>query len=295
MTSIGISVAGEGRGAWRLAPLLAALALSLAAMVASLGPAAAAGEDGRPCPFARSDLPKVSALPTLAKGLASRRPLRIVAIGSSSTEGIGASSRVRAYPAQLESDLRRTWPGARIEVANAGIGGETVEQTLVRLARIVNDAAKPDLLLWQVGTNDAVKGGDPARFRSQLEEGVATARAAQVPVVLIDQQYFPKIDDVARYERYVGIVGSVAQANGLPVLSRYRLMHGWAASDPALYAAMLSGDGFHMSDQGYACLARTLAATITAAVGAVQVGSAPAPAEHGALETPRGIVLSMRP
>lgn len=69
-----------------------------------------------------------------------------------------------------------------------------------------------------------------------------------------------------RYERYVGILAEVAKAHGVPVFSRFALMRGWNASDAALLKAMLSRDGFHMSDRGYACLAGALGDAIAGAV-----------------------------
>src|SRR3954452_24303572 len=60
-------------------------------------------------------------------------PVSILAIGSSSTEGVGASSRDTNYPFRLEQRLRSIWPGAGVHVINAGKGGETADQTLARL------------------------------------------------------------------------------------------------------------------------------------------------------------------
>src|SRR6185312_1463932 len=83
-------------------------------------------------------------------------PLVIVAIGSSSTAGVGASSPAASYPSQLEADLRARFPGVPITVLNRGIGGEEAPQMLARFDRDVI-AEKPDLVLWQVGTNGVLR------------------------------------------------------------------------------------------------------------------------------------------
>ena len=182
----------------------------------------------------------------------------VLAIGSSSTQGVGASAPSLTYPAQLQVDLAATL-GERVAVENAGIGGETVAATLVRLKSLLK-AEKPDVVIWQVGTNDAVRGDDEATFRTEVEEGVDIVRDAGVPLVLLDQQYFPTIKDIGRYERFVRIVHEVGAEYHDPVFPRYALMKAWGAESPSLLRDMLWKDGFHMSDRGYGCLAKDLAA-----------------------------------
>lgn len=208
------------------------------------------------------------------KRLVRAQAIHILAIGSSSTQGVGASSRDASYPARLENDLRAAWPGRRIQVENAGIGGETAAATLNRLeARL---ATVPyDLVIWQVGTNDALAtgSGDTAAFRAMLKRGIAAARAARTEIALLDPQYFPGIRNVPAYERFVAAVAEVAGEERVPVVRRYDLMKRWASGDGSMLLAALSGDRFHMGDTGYACLARLVAGQVTAAVG--PAGSVP--------------------
>lgn len=209
-------------------------------------------------------------LPDLAARLRSGG-LDILAIGSSSTEGVGASSPARSYPAQLEDDLRTRLRANTVRVRNAGIGGETATATIGRLENALAQGDH-DLVLWQVGTNDAVTGADEGAFRELLRRGITAARAAGVPLILIDQQYYPTIRDPARYERYVGIVGEIAAEAGVPVFTRYAIMRAWAERSPEALARMLSADGFHMGDLGYDCVAQLLADTLTAPALVASVG-----------------------
>jgi len=98
--------------------------------------------------LARLDLP----LSHVAQRLADGESVKIIAIGSSSTAGAGASSRAFSYPSRLEVELRTRFPRASITVINRGVGGEEAPQMLARFARSVI-AEKPDLVLWQVGSN----------------------------------------------------------------------------------------------------------------------------------------------
>jgi lysophospholipase L1-like esterase len=214
-------------------------------------------------------------LPRLARHLAQAEPIRILAIGSSSTEGIGASSKAKSYPAQLQSFLQARWKSGNVAVENAGIGGETVVETVSRLEAALR-TNPPDLVIWQVGTNDALKGGDENRFRDLLTRGISAARNADIGIILLDQQFFPTVRDPARYEHYVQTIREVAAAKEVAIFPRYRLMKEWAKAAPGEFPPMLSPDGFHMSDQGYACLARNLGTKL-----AQRVEMAPAVARLG--------------
>jgi acyl-CoA thioesterase I len=189
----------------------------------------------------------------------SSKSLRILAIGSSSTQGIGASAPGFTYPAQLQIRLA-TLVGRPVEVDNAGIGGETIAATVVRLKAALT--SKPDLVIWQVGTNDAVIGEDETAFRASLLDGVTAIRAAKIPFVLLDPQFYPGLKDAVRYEEYVRIIDDTGQSSGAAVFARYAMMKEWEAQSDSLLRAMLSKDAFHMSDRGYGCLAQDLAADL---------------------------------
>jgi lysophospholipase L1-like esterase len=189
-----------------------------------------------------------------------QRPLRLLAIGSSSTLGVGASAPANAYPAQLALDLSSQW-GVAAEVRNAGVGGETSTATLARL-RGELARGDPDLVIWQVGTNDAVVGVDAVVFRANLEAGVLAAQARRVPIILVDPQFCPGIKDFARFQQFVAVIADVGARLHVPVFSRFAMMKEWAAKSASALGAALSPDGFHMDDLGYACLARALAGDI---------------------------------
>ncbi len=190
--------------------------------------------------------------------------LEVLAIGSSSTEGIGASSPANAYPARLENELSHA-DGIAADVRNAGVAGELAAKTVQRLEAVLK-TGWAELVIWQVGTNDALAGVDETLFRATLESGVEAARAAHVPLMLIDPQFMLRAPDEARYERFVKIVDNVGARDHVPVLSRYAMMKRRGTKDAQ---ALLSGDGLHMNDLGYRCLAHAIAEAIEKAAGAV--------------------------
>jgi lysophospholipase L1-like esterase len=213
-------------------------------------------------------------LESVAAKLRRREPVRILAIGSSSTQGVGASSPSFAYPAQLEEDLVEAWK-ARITVENAGKGGETISETVRRL-EVALEASKPDLVIWQVGTNDAVKGVDEAVFTDLLRQGIDAAQALGVEVILVDQQFYPAIKDLNQYERFVNLVGKTAIAEQVPVFSRYKLMRAWSERSSDILGSMLSRDKFHMGDRGYDCMAQLIASGLRSVVATSDIAPAPA-------------------
>src|SRR5262245_22494167 len=85
-------------------------------------------------------------LPHTARLLASGLPIKIVALGSSSTYGVGASTPAASYPSRLAEELVRRFPGQKFTVLNRGVSGEDVSNMLARLGTAVI-REKPDLVL----------------------------------------------------------------------------------------------------------------------------------------------------
>jgi len=197
-----------------------------------------------------------------AARLRARMPIHILAIGSSSTQGVGASSPAAAYPALLQVALAKRFPGAEVEVINAGKSGETADHTLKRL-KIELDRLKPDLVLWQVGTNDALNTAvSEPKFESVVESGILSIENHKSDVLLVDPQFSRSIKDPARYERFVQTLERIANKEHVCLFSRYHLMKALATESDAGVEPLLTADGLHMNDAGYACIAERLARQI---------------------------------
>ncbi|MGQ3674098.1 SGNH/GDSL hydrolase family protein [Xanthobacter sp. TB0139] len=216
------------------------------------------------CPISARPQP-VPKLEAARKALAEGRRVTILAIGSSSTAGVGAS-RQGSFPAQLAMHLSQALGPQAVTVMNAGVSGERGPATLRRLEAFLSQPHKPDLLIWQVGTNDYVFGGRADRLSDIVMAGLKIADAAGVPVILMNQQYYPLILNVPRYETFVAAVNDAAQMQGVSLLPRYSMMKAWSRRDPTGFGQLLSWDRFHMNEAGYACLAQLLSATILEAL-----------------------------
>jgi acyl-CoA thioesterase I len=232
--------------------LAAALALAILA-----SPALAAPDCRAPAELIDVGTP----LPRLARALAEGRVPVVVALGSSSTQGTGASRPGLSYPSRLAEELRQRH-GVALKVLNMGIGGETTSDMLRRFERDVL-RYRPDLVVWQVGSNTAVRHIDPGAHYKALEAGVVRLRGAGIDVVLMSPQYAPRVIASPRHLEILVELDRLAAKTGSGVFRRFEIMRSWFA-DGVGFETMLSPDGLHMNDWSYGCLARLLADAIAA-------------------------------
>jgi len=187
--------------------------------------------------------------------------LKIVAVGSSSTAGTGASSPDRTYPSRLERELRQRFPKLDIDVLNHGKGGEDAPEELARLGRDVV-AANPDLAIWQVGTNAVLRRDDLAADGEWMREGVDILKRHGIDVVLMDLQYAPRVLDRPAYQAMEDLIAETAERAHVGLFRRFALMNYWQRNHSPDAPAMIGDDGIHMTDAGYGCLAANLAAAL---------------------------------
>ncbi|MDB5602350.1 MAG: hypothetical protein JWN71_4394 [Xanthobacteraceae bacterium] len=211
--------------------------------------------------FTRLNYPLTRTAQRIAEG----RPVKIVAIGSSSTAGAGASSPAGSYPSQLAGELSRMFPENGIVVLNRGANGEEAQQMLARFKTQVLDE-KPDLVLWQAGVNAVLRDQPVEPVQALIREGIAQLKAAGADVLLIDSQYTPKIIAKRDSEAMLAFMDSVAKETNVGVFHRYAMMRRWKQDQGMPFKAFLSPDEIHMNDWSYACFAKVLGAAITDAV-----------------------------
>ena len=190
-------------------------------------------------------------------------PLTIVALGSSSTQGVGATRTELNYPSRLASELRQRF-GADVRVLNRGVGGEAMSAMLKRIERDVV-STHPDLVIWQAGTNDVLHDDDAADAAGILRDGIQRLKAAGIDVVLMDLQYAPEVLAHAGYHDMLHAIAAAGLAEGVPVFRRFQVMQSWDETGVIPVRAALADDRLHMNDRSYGCLARLLADDIATA------------------------------
>ena len=214
------------------------------------------------CP-PKGDLP-TPLLPHTRAALATNQPLVVVALGSSSTRGWMATDIAHSYPALLQRGLNESLVKADFAFINRGIGGQDAPEELARLDQDVL-AIRPQLVIWQVGANGAVRDEAPTVFRHLVEEGISKLKAAGADVMLMDNQRSPRIMASPENAVMQETLRQIASETGVNLFSRSALMDNWAASG-APYEDFIAVDGFHMNNRGYACLAQALTEVITTAL-----------------------------
>jgi acyl-CoA thioesterase-1 len=226
--------------------------------------APAAGYAGTTCPN-DPEMEKLH-LPHLRSAVAAQTQGLIVALGSSSTQGVMASDSAHTYPAVLQSALNKAVPGAHFAVINRGAGGQDAPEELTRLDTDVI-ALRPQLVIWQVGANGAMRQADPSEFHRMVGEGVNRLLKAGIDVILMDNQRSPKVLAAVEHIVLEDSLEHVARETGVNLFSRSHLMDAWSdeGSKPGLFIA---SDGLHHNDLGYLCVSQALARQIAAAVGA---------------------------
>ena len=242
--------------------IVAAIATAAASPVSaqSVAPALACVA---PPGFARFDTP----LKRVAARISAHQPLTIVAIGSSSTFGFGASSPAMSYPSRLAVELRVLLPRTSITVINRGINGETAQEMLARFDRDVF-AAHPDLVLWQVGSNAVLLSRPIAPTGLLINEGLRRLKEAGLDVVLIDPQYAPKV--IAKHDEHdvdlmVALISTASRDMHINLFQRFALMRYWHLTKGLSFSAFLSTDELHMNDWSYGCIAKLLARAVAEA------------------------------
>ncbi|MFL6812210.1 MAG: SGNH/GDSL hydrolase family protein [Bradyrhizobium canariense] len=225
-----------------------------------------------PCLSPKGGSKAMGSLPHVAGKLVAGQPVVIVAFGSSSTAGFGASSPEFNYPNRLAAQLHRHYPTADITVVNAGVGGEDAPEMMKRLQKEVIDV-HPDLVIWQVGTNAVLRNLDPDDTAKLVEEGIRRIQAVGADVVLIDPQYSPRVNEHAEgASKMVNLLGKVAELRHIGVFPRFEVMRDWHEKQAIPIDNFVIADGLHMSDWGYACFAQLLGDDIIRSVGQIKLG-----------------------
>jgi len=178
---------------------------------------------------------------TIAVPPAFAAPATILAFGDSLFAGYGLSP-ADGFPAQLERALRDGKHDVR--VINAGVSGDTTADGVARLAWSLAD--KPDLVLLELGSNDALRGLDPDRARANLDTLLGQITAAHIPVVLVGM-LAPRNLGPAYQAKFDPIYPDLARKYGVPL---YPFILDGVALDPTLSQA----DGMHPNSKGVAII-----------------------------------------
>jgi hypothetical protein len=187
------------------------------------------------------------------------KKLKIVVLGTASAMLPGPDGTVAAFPARLEATLKRRLPKVEISLVTQTKPRQTAAEMSESIDKLIVDE-KPNLVIWQTGTYDAMKGVDPEDFRSSISDGVESLHTGGADVVLVNMQYSPRTESMISLGAYLDNMRWVAREREIPLFDRNAIMRHWndvGAID--LYAATKD---VGMAKRVHECIGRALAAMI---------------------------------
>lgn len=174
----------------------------------------------------------------------------ILVFGDSFTAGLGLPREV-AFPAQLEAALHSRGHSAR--VINAGVSGETSGAALARLDRAV--AERPDIVIIELGANDALRGVQPAITRANLHRIITVFKGAGAAVLLTGMRAPTNWGDEYR-QAFDRIYPELAAAGGVP-------LYPFLLNGVALSRDLNQADRLHPNERGVAEIVRRMTPVVT--------------------------------
>jgi acyl-CoA thioesterase I len=175
----------------------------------------------------------LAAAPLSAQG----RKIRIVALGDSLSAGYGLPPAA-AFPNTLERALKAR--GLNVAVENAGVSGDTASGGRDRVDWSVPDGT--DLVIVELGANDALRGVDPKVTEAALDEIVARLKARRIGVLLAGM-LAPPNNGPDYGKAFNGIYGRLAEKHRVPL---YPFFLEGVAGNPKLNLP----DGIHPTAAG---------------------------------------------
>lgn len=176
---------------------------------------------------------------------AANGPIQLVVLGDSLTAGYLLPQQA-AFPAVLEKALQAS--GIDVDIANAGVSGDTARGGLERLDWAVPEGTEAVIL--ELGANDMLRGLDPARTQDSLDQIITRLKARKIRVFLVGMLASPALG--REYgETFNAIYPALAAKHGLP---RYPFFLEGVTGNRALVLE----DGLHPNRAGVEQMVRSI-------------------------------------
>jgi lysophospholipase L1-like esterase len=234
--------------------------IAVAVLAAALSIATGAAFAAEPCDIPGYLLLGNNELKHVAEAVRKEKRLTIAVVGTGSSILAGPDGPRSAYPARLEAVLKQKLPSVAVKVVTLARSRMTAEDLAKGMEKMLADE-KPDLVIWQTGTLDAIRRVDPDEFRAALDEGVETLHKGGADVILMNMQYSPRTDIMVSYGPYADSMRVVAQQHEIPLFDRLAIMRNW--SDTGAFDLYAAGKDNVLAQRVHDCIGRGIAAMIS--------------------------------
>jgi hypothetical protein len=178
-----------------------------------------------------------NALDRVHAAVSKDKALKIIVLGGTSSFLPGPDGPSFSYPERLHVALRARLPDVRVTVVSKLMQRKTAAEMAGAIEQQIVDE-KPNLVIWQTGTYDAIRGTETEEFRAALSDGVEKMHKGGADVVLVNMQYSPRTDSIMSTNAYADGIRWVARELEVPVFDRHAIMRSWYESGQFdLYAA----------------------------------------------------------
>jgi len=232
---------------------------TLAAVAAALWTLTGAAVAAEPCDIPGYLLIGNNELKHVAEAVQKEKKLTIAVVGTGSSILAGPDGPRSAYPARLEAVLKAKLPSVAVKVISLVRTRMTAEDMAKGMEKMLTDE-KPDLVIWQTGTLDAIRRVDPDEFKAALDEGVETLHKGGADVILMNMQYSPRTEIMVSYGPYVDDMRVVAQQHEIPLFDRLAIMRHW--SDTGAFDLYAAGKDNVLAQRVHDCIGRGIASMI---------------------------------
>lgn len=164
-------------------------------------------------------------LPRVAAAIKAKT-LTVAVFGTGSSTLPGPNGQAAAYPARFEAALQKKLPDVKVKLISLVKSRQTAADMAATFPKVLKDE-KPQLVIWQTGTADAMQGVATDEFQSTLEQSVAKLREGGSDVIFMNPQYNPRSDAVIGTAPYTEAIRWVALSNAVNLFDRVSIMRQW--------------------------------------------------------------------
>jgi lysophospholipase L1-like esterase len=208
------------------------------------------------CEAAGTNVVGASPLPNVTIALKERKKIKILAIGSTSVSLRGPVSG--GHYSVVESLLESTFKGLDVEVVHRGVSGELATDAAERIRTEVA-LTEADLVLWQLGTADALAQVPVADFHVAVAETIAWLKEHKVDTILVGIRYARSMAKDLHYQAIRAAIKEVAREQGVLRINRYEAEETLESIRRQQGVQLSEAE---VTEAGYACMAEYLARAI---------------------------------